>query len=139
MWKYKNKSIESIEDLPEGTFGFIYEIEFDNGMKYVGQKFLYHSKTLKPLKGYKRKRKTVIESDWKKYNGSIKDVDIKQQIKEGSIKPVHRIILKVCTHRKQLSYFEIKYMFERDCLEREDYYNSNILGKFFRKDTHDKE
>jgi hypothetical protein len=134
-WTYRKKKISASGDLPKDAFGFVYEIEFDNGMKYLGQKFLWHKRTLKPLKGYKRKRKTVVESDWFTYNGSIKDPEIATQIKNGQIKPISRIILKVCDRRKQLSYFEVKYMFVRDCLEKDNYYNSNILGKFFKKDT----
>jgi len=134
-WTYRNREITSIEDLPKDAFGFVYEIEFDNGMKYLGQKYLIHKKTLPPLKGYKRKRKTFKESDWLTYTGSIKDPAVKEKIKMGTIKPFSRTILKVCYHKKQLSYFEVKYMFIRNCLERGDYYNSNILGKFFKKDT----
>lgn len=134
-WTYRNKEITSITDLPKNAFGFVYEIEFDNGMKYLGQKYLIHKKTLPPLKGYKRKRKTFKESDWLTYNGSIKDPVVAKQIKDGKIKPVQRTILKVCYHKKQLSYFEIKFLFVRNCLEKDNYYNSNILGKFFKKDT----
>ena len=134
-WTYRKKEIKKIEDLPEEAFGFVYEIEFSNGKKYLGQKFLIHKRTLKPLKGYKRKRKTFVESDWLTYNGSIKDPEVVRKIKTQEIIPVSRNILKVCYHRKQLSYFEVKYMFLRNCLEEEKYYNSNILGKFFKKDT----
>lgn len=134
-WIYRNKEVTCIEDLPKDSFGFVYEIEFDNGMKYLGQKYLIHKKTLPPLKGYKRKRKTFKESDWLTYNGSIKFPEVLEKIRDGRIKPVKRTILKVCYHKKQLSYFEIKYMFTRNCLEKDNYYNSNILGKFFKKDT----
>jgi len=33
-----------------------------------------------------------------------------------------------------LTYFECKYQFMYDVLENENYLNSNILGKFYKKD-----
>ena len=137
-WIYRKKEINDLQDFPKGAFGFIYEIKFNNGKKYLGYKFLYHNKKLKPLKGKKRARRKVVESDWLTYCGSIKDNEIKAKIKSGEIYPVKKDILKVCYHKKQLSYYEVKYLFIRNCLEKEEYYNSNILGKFFKKDTKNK-
>lgn len=131
-WKYRKKEIKELEDLTSEAIGFIYEIEFCNGNKYLGRKALYHKRTLKPLKGYKRKRKSVVESDWKTYIGSPKDEDLKKLLKSGEVKVKSRNILKVCTTLWEMSYFETKYLFERDCLLKNEYYNSNIMGKFYR-------
>lgn len=134
-WKYNNTLITSVGSMPADTLGFIYEVTFDNGMKYVGSKYVEHTKTLKPLKGTRRKRKKKYESNWQSYYGSIKCPIFKKNFAEGNIKVQRRQILKFCTHKKQLSYWETKFLFSRDCLEKEDYYNSNILGKFFKKDV----
>lgn len=131
-WTYRKKNIEKIEDFKKGAVGFIYEIEFSNGKKYLGRKALFHNRKLPPLKGYKRKRKVVVESDWKKYIGSPKDVDLKRELKNGTLKVKSRAILKVCETPWEMTYFETKYLFARDCILREEYYNSNILGKFYR-------
>ena len=133
-WEYENKIIKSLEDFPENTFGFVYEIEFSNKKRYVGSKFLHHKKTLKPLKNTKRKRKTTVESDWKTYIGSVKDENFLEEIKTNKIYPVKKIILKLCFSSKNLSYWETKYLFLKDCLENNNYYNNNILGKYYRKD-----
>ena len=92
MWFYKDRVIESIEDMPEGTFGFIYEVHhIPTGRKYIGKKVLEFNRTLPPLKGTKRKRKVVKESDWKTYYGSHKE--IKDLIKENKQDEFRREIL----------------------------------------------
>jgi len=133
MWKYKNKVIESIEDMPEGTFGFIYEVVHNpTGRRYLGKKVLQFNRTLPPLKGMKRKRKVVKESDWKTYYGS--HVEIKGLIKEGKQEEFSREILQYVPTKKLLTYFECKYLFIKEVLEHNEYINDNILAKFYRKD-----
>ena len=138
MWLYKNKEINSIEDMPTDTFGFVYLVTHTpSGKKYLGKKQLISNRTLPPLKGSKRKRKIQKESDWKTYYGSQSEV--KQLVKESKDKLefVREIIIFTST-KKQLTYFETKLQFVNEVLENDEYLNSNILGKFFRKDLYDK-
>lgn len=133
MWKYKDKVIESIEDMPEGTFGFIYEVIHNpTGRRYLGKKVLQFNRTLPPLKGMKRKRKVVKESDWKTYYGS--HAEIKGLVKEGKQEEFSREILQYVPTKKLLTYFECKYLFIKEVLEHNEYINDNILAKFYRKD-----
>lgn len=133
MWKYRDKVIESIEDMPEGTFGFIYEVIHNpTGRRYLGKKVLQFNRTLPPLKGMKRKRKVVKESDWKTYYGS--HTEIKGLIKEGKQEEFSREILQYVPTKKLLTYFECKYLFIKEVLEHNEYINDNILAKFYRKD-----
>ena len=134
MWIYEGKPIESMEEMPEGTFGFVYEVTHNpTGKKYIGKKQLMMNRTLPPLKGQKRKRKVVKEGDWKTYYGS--QSEIKSLLKEGSALDFSRIILNFVPSKKLLTYYETKYLFERGVLEKPDeYLNDNILGKFYRKD-----
>ena len=133
MWKYKDKVIESIEDMPEGTFEFIYEVIHNpTGRRYLGKKVLQFNRTLPPLKGMKRKRKVVKESDWKTYYGS--HAEIKGLIKEGKQEEFSREILQYVPTKKLLTYFECKYLFIKEVLEHNEYINDNILAKFYRKD-----
>lgn len=54
-------------------FGFVYEIiEIGTHKSYIGIKQFWSKRTLKPLKGKKNKRHTIVESDWKTYNSSSK-------------------------------------------------------------------
>ncbi|MDB4452930.1 hypothetical protein N9145_01985 [bacterium] len=138
MWLYKNKEINSIEDMPADTFGFVYLVTHTpSGKKYLGKKQLISNRTLPPLKGSKRKRKIQKESDWKTYYGS--QTEVKQLVKESKDKLefVREIIIFTST-KKQLTYFETKLQFVNEVLENDEYLNSNILGKFFRKDLYDK-
>ena len=133
MWLYKNEVIESTQQMPEGTFGFIYEVlHVPTGRKYLGKKVLEFNRTLPPLKGTKRKRKVVKESDWKTYYGSHQE--IKGLIKEEKQEEFTREILQYVPTKKLLTYYECKYLFIKEVLEGNDYINDNILAKFYRKD-----
>ena len=126
-WTYQGRPITEISDMPEGTIGFIYKItNHQTGAYSIGKKYLYSKRTLPPLKGYKRKRKVIKESKWVDYNSSNKEV-------QGWLE-VNKQILKYCTTKKSLTYYELKEQFRHDCLEREESLNDNLLGKFFRKD-----
>ena len=134
MWLYKGEVIGSIEQIPENTFGFIYEATYiPTKEKYLGKKVLFFNRTLPPLKGAKRKRKVVKESDWQTYYGS--HTKIKQLLSEGKQEDFSREILEFAFNKKHLTYLETKYLFQLEVLEKPDlYYNDNILGKFFTSD-----
>jgi hypothetical protein len=142
-WIYKGKVITEISDMPENTFGFIYEVtHLPTGKKYLGKKQLM-SVTNKALgkkelaaltdKRLSKKKQITKESDWKTYYGS--QSEIKQLIKDGNKEDFKREILCFVPTKKLLTYYETKYLFINEVLERSDQYiNDNILGKFFRKD-----
>ena len=133
MWLYNNEVIKGIEQIPQNAFGFIYQSTYiPTNEKYLGKKVLYFNKTLPPLKGFKRKRKVLVESDWKKYYGSHDK--IKTLLKENKHDDFKREILEFAFNKKHLTYLETKYLFTNNVLENNEYINDNILGKFFRKD-----
>jgi hypothetical protein len=133
MWLYNSKVIKGIEQMPKNTFGFIYEATYiPTKEKYLGKKVLFFNRTLPPLKGTKRKRKVVKESDWLTYYGS--HTKIKQLLIEGKQDNFSREILEFAFNKKHLTYLETKYQFCNNVLENTEYINDNILGKFFRKD-----
>ena len=134
MWLYKNKEINSIEDMPADTFGFVYLVTHTpSGKKYLGKKQLIANRTLPPLKGQKKKRKIQKESDWKTYYGS--QTEVKQLVKESQdmLEFVREIRIFVST-KKLLGYYENKLLYAYDVLENDEYLNNNISGKYFRKD-----
>ena len=111
----------------------------------MGKKVLYHNQKKKLTKaelaeqtgrGRKKSYKIVQkESDWKKYIGS--NTKLKNQITEGEVtkEDLKRQILEVGLNKKHLTYLETKYLFQMEVLENPDqYYNDNILGKFFTSD-----
>jgi hypothetical protein len=143
MWLYNNKVVETIEDIPANTFGFIYiTTHISSGISYIGKKSLYHNvkrkltkKELAEQTGRGRKSTTETiqkESDWKTYYGS--EEFIKQKIKEKKQDEFKREIIHFVENKKMLTYFECKYQFMYGVIENENYLNSNILGKFYKKD-----
>lgn len=144
MWLYQNKEVTSVDDMPQGTIGFVYKItNVETGKSYIGRKILHHSlkkkltkKELAEQTGPGRKptfKRVVKESDWKTYYGSSKPL-IAELKAQGSEKFTREIIKYVHT-KKQLTYFETKYLFSYGVLEYPDqYYNDNVLGKFYTKD-----
>ena len=134
MWIYNNNEIDSLDKIPANSYGFVYEItHIPSGEKYIGKKVLQFNKTLPPLKGEKKKRKVVKESDWKTYYGS--HTKFKQLIKEGKKEEFKREILMFVPSKKLLTYYELKYLCMKEVLEPGSIYiNDNILAKFYRKD-----
>ena len=78
------------------------------------------------------KQKIVTESDWKTYYGSHKEIIT--LIKDKKQEEFTREILQFVPTKKQLTYFECKYLFIKEVLEGNDYINDNVLAKFYRKD-----
>lgn len=131
-WFYNGEEITEIDQFPEGTFGFIYQVtHIPTGKKYIGKKQVMSYRTLPPLKGEKKKRKVVKESDWKTYYGS--HIEVKKLVKESKDNFTREILQYVST-RKQLTYYELVHLIKKDVLERDDYFNDNLLSKFFRRD-----
>jgi hypothetical protein len=131
MWIHKGKVVESLEDVPNDAIGFVYEIRNkEDNTKYIGKKTLKSKRTLPPLKGTKRKRKVIKESNWKTYYSS--NDEIKDLVKQGKSDIFEREILEYAYSNIQLTYLETKYQFIREVLEKDDYLNVNILGKFYK-------
>jgi len=111
--------------LGESTFGFIYEITNTvTNKKYIGKKHFWTRQ-----KDKKTGRRKTQESDWKNYLSSC-DL-LKEDIKNLGEDKFLREILHICPHKKSMSYYETMEQFKRDVIFREDYYNTNVEGKFF--------
>ena len=125
-WIYKGKTFVPPEDFaPEKMYGFIYQVTNTvNNKKYIGKKFFWSKKTLPPLKGKTRKRRSIIESDWRKYCGSSKNLT--EDIAEIGLDKFHREILYIGKMKGELAYMEAKLQFDHEVLLRDDYYNGII-------------
>tara|TARA_R110001592_G_scaffold120331_4_gene324409 strand:- start:6930 stop:7355 length:426 start_codon:yes stop_codon:yes gene_type:complete len=120
-----------VEQWSELPFGFVYIItNLSNGMKYIGKKQIVKKSKRPPLKGKKRKRIIVGESDWKTYTGSSDRLNQDIEVL-GKDKFTFKII-RSCGNKSELAYMETFYQFQSEALIREDYYNGilNIrIGK----------
>lgn len=148
-WIYNNENISNISQFPENTYGFVYRITHKPTNKsYIGKKVLYYErnkklgkKELEILKEERKgipgrlptKKKVITESNWKVYWGSNKELI--ELSKNEPYEDFEREILQVCNSKKLLTYYETKYLFMLQVLEFPDnYFNDNILGKFYTKD-----
>ena len=144
-WLYNEQEITDISQFPQNTFGFVYEVITPQGKKYIGKKVLFHNQKKKLTKvelaeqtGRGRRKTFKIvqkESDWKKYFGS--NTHLKNQISKGEVtlEDLRKQIIEVAFTKKHLTYLETKILFQLEVLEKpREYYNDNILGKFFTSD-----
>lgn len=127
-WTFNDKAFTS-EDIK--TFvGFVYMIEcLSDGKKYIGRKYFY---SVRKVAG--KSRRVRKESDWKKYYGSSKE--LKELVKQQGENNFKRTILSLHTTEGDCNYTEVKLQFNMNVLERDDYLNDNINGKWHRKPSH---
>ena len=110
------------EQWKELPFGFVYLITNTvSGKKYIGKKQIEKKTKRPPLKGKKRKRIFVGESDWKTYTGSSDKLNA--DIKKLGKKKFKFEITYSCGTKSELAYMETLYQFQAEALLREDYYN----------------
>lgn len=129
MWKYNGNIYDQT---PEDYQGFVYIItEVDTGKKYIGKKNFWKPKTLPITKTRKRRVKTRVESDWKDYYGSSKEVKLLVEQKGKS--NYNRQILKLCKTKGLMSYWEAKMQFEHNVLFDDSFYNEFISCKIHSK------
>ena len=122
QWTYKD---ETIDELPEGVVGFVYQItNTTNGRMYIGKKLAEFKKARPPLKGRVNKRRYKVESDWKEYFGSSDALN--EDIEKLGKDKFKREILFYCKSKAELSYIEAREQFARKVLETDDYYNGHI-------------
>ncbi len=124
-WIYKGEIVEDIDNY----IGFVYMItNLRTERKYIGKKNFYFSKT-KQLKGKKKRYK--VESDWKDYFGSNEELN--HHVNIFGQEQFRREILRFCTSKGEMSYYEAKYQFQYDVLESDQWYNSWISCKIHKK------
>ena len=116
------------------SFGFVYRItNLQTNKQYIGRKYFVQKR--KPRSGGRR---VTSESNWKKYYGSCPELttDIKTIGKEL----FKRELLSVHPTVGKTNYEETRQLFLNDVLTSKlddgspAYYNSNILGRYYRKD-----
>ena len=133
-WTYQGSTFSS-DDI-NSFFGFVYRItNLQTGKQYIGRKYFVQKR--KPRSG-KSKRRVTSESNWKKYYGS--SPELKADVKQFGRENFKREILSLHESLGKVNYEETKQLFLNNVLQEtlEDgspkYYNSNILGRYYKKD-----
>jgi len=137
-WVYKSKEFNE-SSIPEGSIGFIYlmtTIIDGKSVAYIGKKNFFANikrpmgkkalamSTDKRLKKYTRE----LKPDFMRYYSSNKT--LKEAHKAGVV--IKREILMICYSAMELTYQEVKHQFKYEVLEKEEYLNANILGRFYK-------
>ena len=134
-WLYKGTTFTSA-DIGD-FFGYVYCItNLKSGRKYIGRKnFQQHRKH----RGSRRKR--TSESNWKKYYGSSKELNEDRKLLGNQT--FKREILSLQATAGKVNFEETRQLFLNNVLTESltdgtpAYYNSNILGRYYRKDYYD--
>ena len=131
-WTYQGTAFTS-DDIND-FFGYVYRItNLQSGKQYIGRK--YFTQRRKPRGG---KRKVTSESDWKRYYGSSDE--LKADVTRLGKEKFKREIISLHKTLGKVNYEETRQLFLNNVLTEalDDgtpaYYNSNVLGRYYRKD-----
>ena len=137
-WIYQGKEFDEF-CIPEGAVGFIYMMSAiidGKSVLYIGKKNFF-AKIKRPL-GKKalamstdkrlKKYRQELKPDFMKYYSSNKQ--LKDAHKAGVV--IKREILRICYSQTELTYQETKHLFQYEVLEKEEFLNGNILGRFYK-------
>jgi len=134
-WIFKGSPFLS-KDIND-MYGFVYCItNVVTGRRYIGRKYFW---SFRKPRGKTRRVKS--ESDWKKYYGSSDELNEERKVL-GNLS-FKRTILSVWTTKGLVNYEETRQLFLNNVLceslnEEPAFYNSNILGRYMRKDYYGK-
>lgn len=127
-WMYEEEPYEPESLDPKQIYGFVYEIEnLTNNKKYIGKKFFWTSKTRQVKK---KKKKYLVESNWKDYYGS--NEALKSDVETLGPENFKRTILKLCRNKSECTYWEAYYQLYFQVILRYDYYNDWIMCRVRR-------
>ena len=118
-WTYNGVDVL---ELPTNTVGFVYKItNLTNNKIYIGKKYAI-SKRKNPKTG----RRIKTESKWRDYLGSCND--LKNDINTIGINNFKKEIIRYCSCKDELNYYEAKYQFEDDIMLDGDKCYNKFIG-----------
>lgn len=136
MWYHEKKHYDPDEEELKKWVGFVYVItDLSNDKKYIGKKLFWKTRKLPPLKGKKRKRTKVVQSDWLDYYGSSQIVQ--DLLVEHGPNNFYREIIHFCTSKGQLGYMEMFEQVISHALMDDTYYNGIIQCRINQRTVKD--
>jgi hypothetical protein len=128
-WLYEDSEYKLLPELDhKDVYGFVYLItNLITNQKYIGKKWFWRTKTLPITKTRKRRKKTLVESDWKSYYGS--NDRLKNDVITYGEESFKREILHLCKSKGDCSYMELVEQVNREVLLTDEYYNGIIACK----------
>lgn len=133
VWLYEGKPYDpEFMEIPPEYAGFVYRItDTETGEKYIGQKRFRKTKTLPITKTRKRRKKTLVESDWRSYYSS--STIIQQAVSEGLSDRYLREILQFGYSKGDLNYLEMLLQIQNNVLLDDTYLNGIINVRIHKK------
>jgi len=137
-WLYEGKPYDpEFGDIPPEYVGFVYRItDTETEEMYIGQKRFRKTKTLPITKTRKRRKKSLVESDWRSYYSSSSI--IQQAISEGLSDRYTREILRFGYSKGDLSYLEMLEQIKCNVLIDPKYLNGIINVRIHQKHLSEK-
>lgn len=127
-WTYKGELLQD-EMIPDKSIGFVYLItHVPSGKQYIGRKLLTKAKRTQKNGKVKRSR---VESDWKDYWSS--SPELLALIEEEGKENFTREVLIFTQSKSEMNYIEECLQYHLGVLESEDWFNSNIRAKIFKR------
>lgn len=124
MWTFRDKPINSHDDLHPECTDIVYVVTYTNGRMYIGKKCVRSVRRKPPLKGYKRNRRIMTNHKFDNYQGSH------AQAKE--LTAATKEIIFQCSSKKTATYLELELIVQHEAIFLDKFINENLSGTFFK-------
>ena len=121
------------------NYGFVYKIACISTQRiYIGRKYFFQKRKPRDTGQSTKRRKVTSESNWRNYYGSCDE--LKADVKQYGRDSFSREILSLHTTPGRVNYEETRQLFIHNVLTEAltdgtpVFYNSNVLGRYYRKD-----
>ena len=123
-------------------YGFVYNItNLQNERQYIGRKYFWQKRKPRCSDKTVKRRRVTSESDWRDYYGS--SPELKEDVARFGKESFRRTILSLHKTPGKVNYEETRQLFLNNVLTESLtdgtplYYNSNVLGRYYKKDYYD--
>ena len=139
-WTYNGVPFDG--SLIGDNYGFVYKITCSTtNRSYIGRKYFWQKRKPRSNSNTGKRRRVTSESNWKNYYGSCPELtaDVAKYGKES----FKRFILSLHKTPGKVNYEETRQLFLNDVLTEgltdgtPAFYNSNVLGRYYKKDYYD--
>jgi hypothetical protein len=136
-WIYRGSVFDG-SDIGD-NYGFVYRIASKTTKRqYIGRKYFFSKRKPRSSNKTGKRRRVTSESNWRNYYGSCPE--LKEDIAKYGRDDFTREILSLHETPGRVNYEETRQLFLHDVLTKSltdgvpAFYNSNILGRYYRKD-----
>ena len=136
-WRYLGTCFDG--SLIGDNWGFVYNItNLQNQRQYIGRKYFWQKRKPRTTTKDRKRRRVTSESNWRNYYGSCPE--LKEDVARFGKESFRRTILSLHTTVGKTNYEETRQLFINNVLIESltdgtpAFYNSNILGRYYRKD-----